>query len=105
MDRVCTEAGALPRCVVQEGNDARCDGTPPDRRWPAPGQCRPRLQPRQRSSMKTRLLLLAAALPAALLAAEPPMSPPPAQAPDQMAATPAQPAHVMYDAAQLQWGE
>ena len=55
--------------------------------------------------MKTRLLLLAAALPAALLAAEPPMSPPPAQAPDQMAATPAQAAPVMYDAAQLQWGD
>ena len=55
--------------------------------------------------MKTRLLLLAAALPAALLAAEPLKPPSPTQASDQMAAMPAQPAHVMYDAAQLQWGE
>ena len=64
-------------------------------------------QSRQRSSMKTRLLLLAALLPAALLAAEPPLSPTPPPAPDPMAATPAQSAsaHVMYDAAQLQWGD
>ena len=57
--------------------------------------------------MKNRLLLLAAALPAALLAAEPPMAPNPMPAPDQMAAMPAQPmsSHVMYDAAQLQWGD
>ena len=57
--------------------------------------------------MKTRLLLLAALLPAALLAAEPPLSPTPTPAPDPMAATPAQSAsaHVMYDAAQLQWGD
>jgi anti-sigma factor ChrR (cupin superfamily) len=57
--------------------------------------------------MKTRLLLLVAALPAVLLAAEPPMSPASAPAPDQMAATPAQsaPGHVMYDAAQLKWGD
>lgn len=57
--------------------------------------------------MKTRSLLLLAALPAALLAAEPQMPPMPMPAPDQTAAAPAQSAsaHVMYDAAQLQWGD
>lgn len=54
--------------------------------------------------MKHRFLLLAA-LPLTLFAAEPPMPPmPPAH---HMASMPAAPAskHVMYDAAQLQWGD
>ena len=57
--------------------------------------------------MKARMLLLLAALPAALLAAEPQVPPTPMPAADQSAAMPAQPAsaHVMYDAAQLQWGD
>ena len=57
--------------------------------------------------MKARMLLLLAALPAALLAAEAQVPPTPMPAADQGAAVPAQPlsSHVMYDAAQLQWGD
>lgn len=55
--------------------------------------------------MKPSFLLLAAALPLASFAAEPSMAPMPPS--HQMASTSAEPmsAHVMYDAAQLQWGD